>query len=44
MQIFSNNTKSTNCHNKLQYKLIVLISTLEYINIKYKQYAQKTIL
>ncbi|WP_420025689.1 plasmid maintenance protein [Borreliella valaisiana] len=44
MQIISNNTKSTYCHNKLQYKLIVLISTLEYINDKYKQYTQKTIL
>ncbi|MBB6043538.1 plasmid maintenance protein (plasmid) [Borreliella yangtzensis] len=44
MYIIPNNAKSTTCHNKLQYKLIVLISTLGYINTKYKQYTQKTIL
>ncbi|WP_418909420.1 plasmid maintenance protein (plasmid) [Borreliella sinica] len=40
----STNKKSPNCHNKHQYKLIVLISTLAYINKKYKKYTQKTIL
>ncbi|WP_215536412.1 plasmid maintenance protein [Borreliella bavariensis] len=38
------NKKSPNCYNKHQHKLIVLISTLEYINTKYKKYTQKTIL
>ncbi|ACJ73615.1 Borrelia family protein PFam57/62 (plasmid) [Borreliella afzelii PKo] len=38
------NKKSPNCYNKHQYKLIVLISTLDYINTKYKKYTQKTIL
>ncbi len=41
---FPNNTKSTNYHNKLQHKLIVLISTLKYINTKYQKYTQKNIL
>ncbi|ACL35285.1 plasmid maintenance protein [Borreliella garinii] len=40
----SPNKKSPNCYNKHQHKLIVLISTLEYINAKYKKYTQKTIL
>ncbi|XPC98092.1 plasmid maintenance protein (plasmid) [Borreliella japonica] len=40
----STNKKSTNCHNKHQHKLIVLISTLAYINTKHKKYTQKTIL
>ncbi|WP_418909477.1 plasmid maintenance protein (plasmid) [Borreliella sinica] len=40
----STNKKIPNCHNKHQYKLIVLISTLAYINKKYKKYTQKTIL
>ncbi|MBB6213805.1 plasmid maintenance protein (plasmid) [Borreliella californiensis] len=40
----SANKKSLNYHNKHQYKLIVLISTLEYINTKYKKYTQKNIL
>ncbi|WP_419261280.1 plasmid maintenance protein, partial [Borreliella afzelii] len=44
MKDFPNNTKSPNCYNKHQYKLIVLISTLHYINTKYKKYTQKTIL
>ncbi|WP_418905792.1 plasmid maintenance protein [Borreliella japonica] len=44
MEDFPNNTKSPNCYNKHRYKLIVLISTLAYINTKYKKYTQKTIL
>ncbi|WP_422850167.1 plasmid maintenance protein [Borreliella afzelii] len=44
MKDFPNNTKSPNCHNKLQYKLIVLISTLKYVNKKYKKYTQQNIL
>ncbi|WP_425337326.1 plasmid maintenance protein [Borreliella tanukii] len=40
----STNKKSANCRNKHQRKLIVLISTLAYINKKYKKYTQKTIL
>ncbi|ACJ73431.1 ORF-A (plasmid) [Borreliella afzelii ACA-1] len=44
MQILPKNTKSTNCYNKLQHKLIVLISTLKYVNSKYKKYSQKVIL
>ncbi len=40
----STNKKITTCYNKLQYKLVVLISTLDYINKKYKKYIQKTIL
>ncbi|WP_425337187.1 plasmid maintenance protein [Borreliella tanukii] len=40
----STNKKIPNCHNKHQRKLIVLISTLAYINTKYKKYTQKTIL
>ncbi|APJ09419.1 hypothetical protein BLA32_06015 (plasmid) [Borreliella afzelii] len=40
----SANKKKPNCHNKLQRKLIVLVSTLNYINTKHKKYTQKTIL
>ncbi|WP_418905608.1 plasmid maintenance protein [Borreliella japonica] len=40
----STNKKSPNYLNKLQHKLIVLISTLNYVNTKYKKYTQKTIL
>ncbi|WP_417861703.1 plasmid maintenance protein [Borreliella andersonii] len=39
-----NNTKNTLLKNKLQHKLIVLISTLKYINTKHKKYTQKNIL
>ncbi|WP_418457527.1 plasmid maintenance protein [Borreliella andersonii] len=41
---FTNNTKSPNYPNKHQHKLIVLISTLEYINKTYQKYTQKIIL
>ncbi|APQ15664.1 hypothetical protein BLA33_04825 (plasmid) [Borreliella garinii] len=44
MEHLSNDTKSPNCHNKHQHKLIVLISTLEYINKKYPKYIQSIIL
>ncbi|WP_215540881.1 plasmid maintenance protein [Borreliella bavariensis] len=44
MKDFLNNTKNPNCHNKLQHKLIVLISTLKYVNKKYKKYTQQNIL
>ncbi|WP_419255482.1 plasmid maintenance protein, partial [Borreliella afzelii] len=44
MEHLSNDTKNPKYHNKLQHKLIVLISTLDYINTKYKKYTQKTIL
>ncbi|WP_418457450.1 plasmid maintenance protein [Borreliella andersonii] len=37
-------SKTTTCYNKLQYKLIVLISTLAYINKNHKKYTQKNIL
>ncbi|WP_210369997.1 plasmid maintenance protein [Borreliella garinii] len=40
----STNKNSPNCYNKHQHKLIVLVSTLDYINAKYKKYNQKTIL
>ncbi|WP_210381590.1 plasmid maintenance protein [Borreliella valaisiana] len=40
---FSNNIKNPNYPNKHQHKLIVLISTLEYINKKYQKYTQKNI-
>ncbi len=40
----STNKKIPNCYNKHQYKLIVLISTLEYVNKKYPKYTQKNIL
>ncbi|MCS2182166.1 MULTISPECIES: plasmid maintenance protein [Borreliella] len=33
-----------NCHNKLQNNLIVLISTLVYLNSRYKKYTQNNIL
>nr|WP_234909510.1 plasmid maintenance protein [Borreliella turdi] len=35
--------KSPNCYNKHQYKLIVLISTLDYINKNHKKYTQSNI-
>ncbi|WP_215538918.1 plasmid maintenance protein [Borreliella bavariensis] len=38
------NKKRPNCYNKHQYKLIVLISTLKYVNKKYKKYTQQNIL
>ncbi len=41
---FSTNKKSTNCHNKYQHKLIILTSTLEYVNKKYPKYTQQNIL
>ncbi|WP_215537683.1 plasmid maintenance protein [Borreliella bavariensis] len=44
MEHLSNDTKSPNCHNKHQHKLIVLISTLDYINKKYPKYTQSIIL
>ncbi|WP_215540051.1 plasmid maintenance protein [Borreliella bavariensis] len=40
----STNKKSPNYLNKLQNKLIVLTSTLNYVNKKYPKYTQKTIL
>uniref|UniRef100_UPI003B21006C plasmid maintenance protein n=1 Tax=Borreliella californiensis TaxID=373543 RepID=UPI003B21006C len=36
--------KNTHYQNKLQHKLIVFISTLKYINSKYKKYTQNNIL
>ncbi|MBB6208588.1 plasmid maintenance protein [Borreliella lanei] len=44
MKDFLNTTKSPNCLNKHQYKLISLISTLDYLNKKDKKYTQKNIL
>ncbi|WP_215537663.1 plasmid maintenance protein [Borreliella bavariensis] len=44
MKNFPTNTKNPNCYNKHQHKLVVLISTLEYVNKKYPKYTQKTIL
>ncbi|WP_215538055.1 plasmid maintenance protein [Borreliella bavariensis] len=44
MSHISTNKKSPNCYNKHQHKLIVLISTLDYINAKYKKYTQSIIL
>ncbi len=44
MEDFSNTTKSPTCHNKHQYKLISLTSTLNYLNKKDKKYNQKNIL
>ncbi|WP_210359889.1 plasmid maintenance protein [Borreliella garinii] len=38
------NKKRPNCYNKHQHKLIVLISTLDYINKKYPKYTQSIIL
>ncbi|SCW39756.1 hypothetical protein SAMN02983004_00930 [Borreliella japonica] len=40
----STNKKSPNCYNKHQHKLIVLTSTLEYVNTKHKKYTQQNIL
>ncbi|MBB6208389.1 hypothetical protein HNQ06_000948 [Borrelia lanei] len=39
-----NNKTPLNGHNKVQYKLIVLISTLYYLNNKNQKYTQKNIL
>ncbi|MCD2309289.1 plasmid maintenance protein [Borreliella burgdorferi] len=44
MRNFTNNIKSTPYHNKLKHKLIVLISTIKYVNSKYQKYTQKIIL
>ncbi|WP_418455548.1 plasmid maintenance protein (plasmid) [Borreliella californiensis] len=44
MKGFSNTTKNPACHNKHQYKLISLTSTLDYLNKKDKKYTQKNIL
>ncbi|WP_420025625.1 plasmid maintenance protein [Borreliella valaisiana] len=44
MEDVSTNKKSPNCYNKHQHKLIVLVSTLDYINKKYPKYTQKNIL
>ncbi|WP_418457482.1 plasmid maintenance protein [Borreliella andersonii] len=44
MKGFPKNTKSPTCHNKHQYKLIVLVSTLNYLNKKNKKYTQQNIL
>ncbi len=44
MQNAFTNRKNTPCQNKLQHKLIVFISTLKYINSKYKKYTQSNIL
>ncbi|MBB6213840.1 plasmid maintenance protein (plasmid) [Borreliella californiensis] len=38
------NINSSTCHNKHQYKLISLTSTLDYLNKKDKKYTQKNIL
>ncbi|QFI15031.1 plasmid maintenance protein (plasmid) [Borrelia sp. CA_690] len=39
-----NNRKDAPYNNKLQHKLIVLISTLKYVNRKYQKYTQSNIL
>ncbi|WP_418885430.1 plasmid maintenance protein [Borreliella carolinensis] len=44
MKGFSNTIKTSTCHNKHQYKLIVLISTLDFLNKKDKKYTQQNIL
>lgn len=38
------NAKIKFCNNKLQNKLIILVSTLQYVNNTYKKYTQKNIL
>ncbi|ACN55800.1 plasmid maintenance protein [Borreliella burgdorferi] len=38
------NKTNRNCYNKVQHKLIVLISTICYLNKTHKKYTQKTIL
>ncbi|WP_418906446.1 plasmid maintenance protein (plasmid) [Borreliella turdi] len=38
-----NNKQNVPCHNKLQHKLIVLVSTLDYINKKDQKYTQSNI-
>ncbi|WP_421136371.1 plasmid maintenance protein (plasmid) [Borreliella yangtzensis] len=44
MMSISINKRSANCSNKHQHKLIILISTLKYINNNYKEYSQQNIL
>ncbi len=44
MKNFPNIKTPKTCHNKLQHKLVVLISTLAYINKTHKKYTQKNIL
>ncbi|MBB6208555.1 plasmid maintenance protein [Borreliella lanei] len=44
MKGLSKTIKNATCHNKHQYKLIVLISTLNYLNKKDKKYTQQNIL
>ncbi|MCD2401655.1 plasmid maintenance protein [Borreliella bissettiae] len=44
MHISSTTKKTTNCHNKIQHKLIVLVSTIDYLNKKPKKYTQNGIL
>ncbi|WP_422850015.1 plasmid maintenance protein [Borreliella afzelii] len=44
MKDFRTDTKSPNYYNKHQHKLIVLVSTLAYVNKKYKKYTQQNIL
>ncbi|AEL19393.1 plasmid maintenance protein [Borreliella bissettiae] len=43
MANISTNKRITTCYNKLKYKLVVLVSTLAYINKTYKKYTQKNI-
>ncbi|MDK7384020.1 plasmid maintenance protein [Borreliella burgdorferi] len=43
-KIKTTNNNPRNCYNKVQYKLIVLISTICYLNKTHKKYTQKTIL
>ncbi|WP_420025827.1 plasmid maintenance protein (plasmid) [Borreliella yangtzensis] len=40
----STNKKSPNCHNNHQHRLIVLISTLQFVNKTHKKYTQQNIL
>ncbi|AFI32190.1 plasmid maintenance protein [Borrelia crocidurae] len=37
-------TKKPTCHNKYQHKLIVLTSTINYMNLNFKKYTQSKIL
>ncbi|ACK75259.1 conserved hypothetical protein (plasmid) [Borreliella burgdorferi 29805] len=43
-KIKTTNNNPRNCYNKVQHKLIVLISTICYLNKTHKKYTQKTIL
>ncbi|WP_024653153.1 plasmid maintenance protein [Borrelia persica] len=38
------NTEKPTCHNKHQHKLIVLTSTINYVNLNFEQYTQNKIL